>query len=68
MDKHLPDLIITDFHLNHKESGLDIIHKALTPDGHQILTILVTGERLQLMSKPLTPDELLTQAYCLLAQ
>lgn len=52
---------------------------ALTPDGHQIPTILLTGdtspemdttsgERLQLMTKPLNPDELITQAYRLLAQ
>ena len=79
MDKHLPDLIITDFHLNHKESGLDIIHKAKTPEGHQIPAILVSGdtspemdvisgESLQLMTKPLNPDELITQAYRLLAQ
>ena len=79
MDKQLPDLIITDFHLNHKESGLDIIHKAKTKEGQQIPAILVSGdtsaemetisgENLQLMTKPLNPDELISQAYRLLAQ
>ena len=78
-DKQLPDLIITDFHLNHKESGLDIIHKAKTKEGHQIPAILVsgdtspemetiTGENLQLMTKPVNPDELILQAYRLLAK
>jgi two-component system CheB/CheR fusion protein len=79
LDKQLPDLIITDFHLNHKESGLDIIHKAKTKEGHQIPAILVsgdtspemetiTGENLQLMTKPVNPDELILQAYRLLAK
>ena len=79
MDKHLPDLIITDFHLNHKQSGLDIIHKAKTKEGHQVPAILVSGdtspeietisgESFNVMTKPLNPDDLITLAYRLLAQ
>lgn len=79
MDKRLPDLIITDFHLNHKESGMDIIAKAKTKDGRQIPAILVSGdtspevgtisrENLKVMTKPLEPDKLIEETRRLLKQ
>ncbi|MFT4994349.1 MAG: PAS domain S-box-containing protein, partial [Paraglaciecola sp.] len=79
MDKELPNLIITDFHLNHKESGMDIIAHANSKDGHQIPAILVSGdtspemeniprENLEVMTKPINPAALITKARQLLGQ
>jgi len=43
--EHLtPDLIITDFHLNHEISGADIIRGARERKGRLIPAILVTGD------------------------
>lgn len=79
MHKQIPDLIITDFHLNHQESGMDIISKAKTKNDDQIPAILVSGdtspemdsfsrENIKVMTKPLDPDELIREAKCLLSK
>ena len=69
LNKLTPNLIISDFHLNHKDTGINIIHKAKTADGQQIPAILVSGdtspemenisgENIVLMKKPVDPDKL----------
>jgi two-component system CheB/CheR fusion protein len=79
MDKLTPDLIISDFHLNHKENGADIIHRARTIGGQQIPAILVSGDTSSTMdemsaqdivvtSKPVDPDKLISLARKLLAE
>jgi two-component system CheB/CheR fusion protein len=77
LNKLTPDLIISDFHLNHKDTGINIIHKAKTANGQQIPSILVSGdtspemenisgENIVLMKKPVDPDKLISVARELL--
>ena len=77
LNKLTPDLIISDFHLNHKDSGINIIQKAKTADGQQIPSILVSGdtspemenisgENIVLMNKPVDPDKFIAMAKELL--
>ena len=77
MNKRSVDLIITDFHLSHQASGMDIIAGAKTKDGRQIPAILVSGdtsaeieivsrENLEVMTKPIVPEVLITKIRQLL--
>jgi CheY-like chemotaxis protein/two-component sensor histidine kinase len=77
LNRLTPNLIISDFHLNHKDSGINIIQKAKTADGRQISSILVSGdtspemekicgENIVLMKKPVDPDKLIAMAKELL--
>ncbi|MGO8854967.1 MAG: CheR family methyltransferase [Steroidobacteraceae bacterium] len=73
-----PDLIITDFHLNQKESGVDIIRNARERSGRIIPAILATGDTgpsvrtlgigdLHRVSKPVDATILITLVQRLLA-
>ena len=77
LNKLTPDLIISDFHLNHKDTGASIIHKAKTPDGRPVPAILVSGDtstemdkinsaNLVVMNKPVDPEKLISVARELL--
>ncbi len=72
-----PDLIITDFHLNHADCGIDIVRMARERKGRKIPSILVTGDTaasmselqiadMQIMQKPLNAEELVSVARRLL--
>ena len=66
------DLVVTDFHLAHDVSGLDVIHDLRQRDASPFQAIVVTGDtsaairelpadlQLRLLSKPVHADELLT--------
>jgi CheY-like chemotaxis protein len=73
-----PDLIITDFHLNQKESGVDIIRNARDLSGRITPAILATGDTgpsvrtlgigdLHRVSKPVDATILITLVQRLLA-
>ena len=77
LDHHIPDLIVTDFHLSHDESGIDIIRTARARAGHMIPAILVTGdtspstgecqiENMQCMTKPIDVEKLVSEIRRLL--
>jgi PAS domain S-box-containing protein len=79
INKLTPDLIISDFHLNHKDTGATIIYQAKTIDGHQLPAILVSGdtssemdkintEKIVVMNKPVDPDKLIAMARQLLVK
>jgi PAS domain S-box-containing protein len=79
LKKLIPDLIISDFHLNHRDTGANIIHQAKTTDGHQVPAILVSGdtspemdkvnsENIVVMKKPVNPDKLIIQARQLITK
>ena len=65
------DLVVTDFHLAHDVSGLDVIHDLRQRDASPFQAIVVTGDtsaairelpadlQLRLLSKPVHADELL---------
>ena len=78
LDTFIPDLIITDFHLNHKESGLDIIRSIRQRLKRTIPAIIVTGDTskmidkleladLEIMTKPIDADQLITLSRRLLS-
>ncbi|MEO8307355.1 MAG: ATP-binding protein [Pseudomonadota bacterium] len=72
------ELIITDYHLGGGERGTDVITALQTRFGARINAILITGDtssaigelprdlQLQIISKPVDPDELLTLMRTLL--
>ena len=77
----LPDLIITDFHLNYAETGMDIIRKIRKHADIMIPAILVSGDtsasmeplsieenHIQVLIKPTDGDELITTVHWLLSQ
>ena len=76
--EHLtPDLIITDFHLNHTESSVDIIRAARARKGRFIPAIMATGDtgpsarvpgidEVQSLSKPVDPTVLIADLRRLL--
>jgi two-component system CheB/CheR fusion protein len=72
-----PDLIVSDLHLNHSDSGINIIKRAKTVDNKQIPCILVSGdtssemeriddEQIVRLNKPVDPDMLVSLARKLL--
>jgi two-component system CheB/CheR fusion protein len=77
LERLTPDLIITDFHLDHPDSGVDIIRAARTRGGRSIPAILATGdtgssmgrlniENLHLISKPVDANALIGLVHQLL--
>jgi len=78
IEKITPDLIITDFHLSHEDTGIDVIEKARKQSARHIPGILVTGDtsliinsdehkNVALITKPIDTDELISLAHQLLA-
>ncbi len=78
IDKITPDLIISDFHLSHKDSGIDVIEKVRKQSSRDIPGILVTGDTsliielgrhkgIAIITKPIDTDELILLAHQLLA-
>lgn len=77
----VPDLIITDFHFNHEDSGIDII-RTIRARGHRMIpALLVSGDTspamdkyvnndnsIFLMTKPMDADDLISTARLLLSQ
>jgi len=74
-----PDLIISDFHLGHKDTGIDVIEKVRKQLARHIPGILVTGDTslttqsvsskdISMINKPINPDELISLAHQLLAK
>ncbi len=72
-----PRLIITDFHLNHHDSGVEIVKAARKRLGRQVAAILVTGdtgtsmhqlqiENVEMVSKPVDANKLILLARRLL--
>jgi hypothetical protein len=68
---HAIDLVVTDYHLNDRQTGLDIVAAVRQRFGRAVPAILVTGDtspsvgetqipELELMSKPIDTNELLT--------
>jgi len=65
------DLLVTDYHLSHSETGTQVIAELRNLLGRAVKAILITGdtssavrdlerdEHLCLASKPINPDELL---------
>jgi two-component system CheB/CheR fusion protein len=77
LEQLTPDLIITDYHLNHPESGVDIIQEARKRLGRLIPGILATGDtgssmsklhidKVETVSKPVDADKLILLARRLL--
>jgi PAS domain S-box-containing protein len=56
LNQVIPDLIITDFHLNHAETGIDIIRTIRKNTGEMIPVILISGDTSASM-EPLTNEE-----------
>lgn len=78
IEKITPDLIISDFHLSHKDTGIDVIKKVRKQSARQIPGILVTGntsliiepgehQDVTIITKPIDTDELISLAHQLLA-
>jgi PAS domain S-box-containing protein len=72
-----PDLIISDFHLSHQDTGLDIVRVARDRAGRTIPAILVSGdtgasmakihiENIRFFSKPLNAEDFVRAAHQLL--
>jgi two-component system CheB/CheR fusion protein len=72
-----PDLIVSDFHLNQQESGLDIIINARARSGKTIPALIISGDtgpamdeiklvKLQRINKPVDTDELIDKINGLL--
>lgn len=81
LNQVIPDLIITDFHLNHGETGMDIIRKIRKKVDKMIPAILVSGDtsasmeplsteenHIRVLIKPTDGDELITTVHSLLSQ
>jgi two-component system, chemotaxis family, CheB/CheR fusion protein len=77
LEKLAPDLIITDLHLNHADSGVDVIETARKRLGRQIPGILATGdtgsfmrdfhmENVETVNKPVDAEQLIALARRLL--
>jgi two-component system CheB/CheR fusion protein len=76
--KTIPDLIISDFHIHHKDTGIDVIEKVRKLLSLHIPGIIVTGDTslttksvmhndVELITKPTDPDELISLVNQLLA-
>ena len=72
------DLLVTDYHLNHGETGTQVIASLREALGPHLKAVLVTGDtssavrdlwrdsRLRIASKPINADELLAMLKALL--
>lgn len=78
IDKITPDLIISDFHLSHKDTGIDVIKTVRKQSARDIPGIIVTGDTsliiepdehngIAIITKPIDTDQLISLARQLLA-
>lgn len=72
-----PDLIISDFHVRHKDTGIDVVNKIRKQLSRHIPGIIISGDTalttesvmpsaVELITKPIDPDKLISLAHQLL--